>query len=83
MISSHLQAIERDLSDLSLEELEWLLERIQQQMQDKQEKSAKLKNVKYMEKQLASMALDLDIQTEISSINQEFMVTEMDGLEHL
>lgn len=83
MISSHLQAIERDLSDLSLEELEWLLERIQQQMQDKQQTSAKLKNAKYMEKELASMALDLDIQTEISAINQEFMVTEMDGLEHL
>jgi uncharacterized protein YicC (UPF0701 family) len=83
MISSHLQAIERDLSDLSLEELEWLLERIQQQMQNKQETSAKFKNAKYMEKELASMALDLDIQTEISTINQEFMVTEMDGLEHL
>lgn len=36
-----------------------------------------------MNEQLAAMASDLDIRTEITSINNEFSVTEMDGLEKL
>ncbi|MBE9052459.1 hypothetical protein IQ243_18920 [Nostocales cyanobacterium LEGE 11386] len=81
MISPHLREIERDLRVLSLEELEWLLERIQKQVQERQQTSDKLTNMKYMQEQLAAMAVDLDIQTEISSINEEFVTTEMDGLE--
>ncbi|MDB9323185.1 hypothetical protein PN483_18090 [Nodularia spumigena CS-591/04] len=80
MMSSNLREIERDLSGLSLEELEWLLERIQKQMKEKQQTSDIFINMKYMQEQLAAMAIDSDIQTEISSINQEFIVTEMDGL---
>ncbi|WP_414548224.1 hypothetical protein [Anabaena sp. CCY 0017] len=80
MMSSNLREIERDLSGLSLEELEWLLERIQKQMKEKQQTSDIFINMKYMHEQLAAMAIDSDIQTEISNINQEFIVTEMDGL---
>ncbi|MDB9317075.1 hypothetical protein PN465_01380 [Nodularia spumigena CS-584] len=80
MMSSNLREIERDLSGLSLEELEWLLERIQKQMKEKQQTSDIFINMKYMQEQLAAMAIDSDIQTEISTINQEFFVTEMDGL---
>jgi len=80
MMSSNLREIERDLSGLSLEELEWLLERIQKQMKEKQQTSDIFINMKYMQEQLAVMAIDSDIQTEISTINQEFFVTEMDGL---
>ncbi|GAX37930.1 MULTISPECIES: hypothetical protein [Cyanophyceae] len=80
MMSSNLREIERDLSGLSLEELEWLLERIQKQMKEKQQTSDRFINLKYMQEQLAAMAIDPDIQTEISNINQEFIVTEMDGL---
>ncbi|MDB9305705.1 hypothetical protein PN488_15195 [Nodularia spumigena CS-591/12] len=80
MMSSNLREIERDLSGLSLEELEWLLERIQKQMKEKQQTSDRFINLKYMQEQLAVMAIDPDIQTEISNINQEFIVTEMDGL---
>ena len=80
MMSSNLREIERDLSGLSLEELEWLLERIQKQMKEKQQTSDIFINMKYMQEQLAAMAIDPDIQTEISTINQEFIVTEMDGL---
>jgi hypothetical protein len=80
MISPHLLEIERDLSTLSLEELEWLLERIERQVQERKQSSNKLTDVQYMNKQLAVMASDLDMQLEIASINQEFSVTEMDGL---
>lgn len=80
MVSPHLLEIERDLGNLSLEELEWLLERIQKQVQQKQQKSYNLTNQEYMNAQLAAMAIDVDIQTEINAINQEFIVTEMDGL---
>jgi hypothetical protein len=80
MVSPHLLEIERDLGNLSLEELEWLLERIQNKVQQKQQKSYNLTNQEYMNAQLAVMASDVDIQTEINAINQEFIVTEMDGL---
>ncbi|MBW4561794.1 MAG: hypothetical protein KME32_11675 [Mojavia pulchra JT2-VF2] len=80
MISPHLQAIERDLRTLSLEELEWLLERITKQVQAKKQTSEKFTDVQYMNEQLTAMANDLEIQAEITSINSEFSVTEIDGL---
>lgn len=36
-----------------------------------------------MEEDLAAMASDPDIQAELAAINEEFAVTEMDGLEML
>ncbi|MCW5314830.1 hypothetical protein GTQ43_13750 [Nostoc sp. KVJ3] len=81
MNSPHLLKIERELRALSLEELEWLLELMTRQVQEKKQISDQLTDVKYMNKQLAAMASDLDIQTEIASINNEFVVTEMDGLQ--
>ncbi|MBW4616826.1 MAG: hypothetical protein KME21_27000 [Desmonostoc vinosum HA7617-LM4] len=83
MISPHLQKIERDLRTLSIEELEWLLERITRQMEEKKQISNNFTNVEYMNEQLATMAIDLEIQSEIVSINHEFSITEMDGLERL
>ncbi|MEH1797368.1 MULTISPECIES: hypothetical protein [unclassified Nostoc] len=76
----HLLKIERDLRALSLEELEWVLELITSQVQEKKQISDSFTDVKYMNEQLAAMASDLDIQSEIASINNEFSVTEMDGL---
>ncbi|MEH2164386.1 MAG: hypothetical protein V7K38_25900 [Nostoc sp.] len=81
MNSPHLVKIERELRTLSLEELEWLLELMTRQVQEKKQISDQLTDVKYMNKQLAAMAANLDIQTEIASINNEFVVTEMDGLQ--
>ncbi|QSJ20605.1 hypothetical protein JYQ62_02990 [Nostoc sp. UHCC 0702] len=81
MNSPHLLKIERELRALSLEELEWLLKLMTRQVQEKKQISDKLTDVKYMNKQLAAMANDLDIQTEIASINNEFGVTEMDDLQ--
>jgi hypothetical protein len=83
MNSPHLLKIERDLRALSLEELELVLELITRQLQEKKQISDRLTDVKYMNKQLAAMAIDLDIQSEIASINKEFGLTEMDGLEKL
>jgi hypothetical protein len=80
MISPHLQAIEHDLSNLSLEELEWLLERIAQKIQTRKQIANKFNDVQYMNEQLFAMANDLQIQAEVASINNEFSITEMDGL---
>ncbi len=83
MNSPHLLKIECHLSVLSLEELEWLLERITRQLQEKKQISDKISDMKYMNAQLTAMATDLDIQSEIVSINNEFGFTEMDGLSKL
>ncbi|MEH2155449.1 hypothetical protein [Nostoc sp.] len=83
MNSPHLIKIEHDLRVLSLEELEWLLERIEKQVQEKKQILNKFNDVKYINEQLAAMASDLDIQTEITTIKNEFSITEMDGLEKL
>jgi uncharacterized protein (DUF2336 family) len=83
MNSPHVLKIENDLRVMSLEELEWLLERIAKQVQERKQIVNKFTDVKYMNEQLVAMASDLDIQTELTSINNEFKVTEMDGLEKL
>lgn len=83
MNSPHVLKIENDLNVLSLEELEWLLERMAKKVQERKQIVNKFTNVKYMNEQLAAMASNLDIKTEIASINHEFGVTEMDGLEKL
>ncbi|MEH1944824.1 MAG: hypothetical protein V7L01_32045 [Nostoc sp.] len=83
MNSPHVLKIENDLRVLSLEELEWLLERIAKQVQERKQIVNKFTDVKYMNEQLVAMASDLDIQTEITTINNEFSITEMDGLEKL
>ncbi len=83
MNSPRLIKIEHDLRVLSLEELEWLLERIEKQVQERKQISNKFTDIKYMNEQLLAMASDLDIQTEITTINNEFSITEMDGLQKL
>jgi uncharacterized protein (UPF0335 family) len=83
MNSPHLIKIEHDLRVLSLEELEWLLERIEKQVQEKKQILNKFNDVKYMNEQLVAMASDFNIQTEITTINNEFSITQMDGLEKL
>jgi hypothetical protein len=83
MISPHLLEIERSIRTLSLEEQEWLLERIKRQVQEKKLTAYKFIDKKYMNEQLTAMASDLDIQAEIADINEEFTLTEIDGLEKL
>ncbi len=83
MNSPHLIEIEHSISVLSLEEQEWLLERIAKKVKAKKQQENKFNDAKYMSEQLAEMASDLDIQAEIKLIHEEFIVTEMDGLEKL
>lgn len=80
MMSPHLDEIERSIGALSLEEQEWLLKRISEQVQHKKHLLSKFADAEYMAKQIAQMAQDPEIQAEIAAINQEFIVTEMDSL---
>lgn len=43
-------------------------------------KNLKPSSDRHLETQLREMAEDLEVQAEIKAINQEFLVTEMDGL---
>lgn len=81
MIPPNLLELEQSIFTLSLEEQEWLLERITKQIQQKKQTGSRFNDSKYMNEQLAAMASDLDIKAEIASINEEFNITEMDGLE--
>ncbi|MEH2324212.1 MAG: hypothetical protein V7K32_11665 [Nostoc sp.] len=71
MNSPHLLKIERDINSLSLVELEWLLEYITKQVQEKKQGANKFTDVNYINQQLAAMANDSDIQAEIAAINHE------------
>jgi hypothetical protein len=71
MNSPHLIKIEHELSSLSLAELEWLLELITRQLQEKKQRIDKFTDAKYMHQQLAAMANDSDIQAELVTIDYE------------
>lgn len=69
MTAKHLLQIERAIHQLSAKEKLWLLERIARQLREPNEA------------ELSAMASDPEIQAEIGAINQEFTLTEMDGLQ--
>ncbi|MBI4783821.1 MAG: hypothetical protein HY785_21265 [Oscillatoriophycideae cyanobacterium NC_groundwater_1537_Pr4_S-0.65um_50_18] len=69
MASQNLLKIERAIADLSAREKLWLLERIARQLREPDEAD------------LLEMANDPEIQAEITAINQEFTLTELDGLQ--
>ena len=64
--SSNLEVIAKSIDSLNLTEQLWLLEHIAHQIRIKNE--------------LAAMSQDLQIQAELSQIQQEFAVTDFDGL---
>jgi len=64
--SSNLKIITRSIDSLNLTEQLWLLEHIAHQIRIRNE--------------LAAMAQDSQIQAELSQIQQEFSVTDFDGL---
>jgi len=68
MVSHHLLEIERAISRLSSQEKRWLLEQITRQLREADEA------------ELIEMATDPEIQAEVTAIDQEFALTEMDGL---
>ena len=64
--ASNLKVIAKSIDALNLTEQLWLLERIAHQIRIKNE--------------LVAMAQDPQIQAELSQIQQEFAVTDFDGL---
>lgn len=88
MISQNVLEIEQSIRRLSLEEQQWLLARISQQVQQRTDAGTadagtQFADASYMEAQIRQMANDPDIQTELAAIEREFAVTELDGLEEL
>jgi len=80
MPSSTLQEIERSIQALPLPEQIWLLERLVGHVREKTE-AARRFDPTDMEEQLAAMASDPAIQSELRAITQEFAATDGDGLD--
>ena len=70
-----LSEIEASISRLSLDEQLWLMERLDQSIRQRMSEQTDL------EAQLAAMANDPEIQSELKAIEEEFMIAETDGLE--
>lgn len=83
MISSTLLEIDQSIRTLSLQEQMWLLERLVKHLREKTHTDVFPLNSHTLAQDLAAMASDPNIQKEIATINEEFAVTEMDGLEKL
>lgn len=82
MISPKLLEIDRSIRDLSLEEQMWLLESLVKNLRKKTNTNNFPLNSQDIEKEMAAMANDSDIQAEIAAIDEEFAITQMDGLEN-
>jgi hypothetical protein len=70
-----LSKIEESINQLSLDEQLWLMERLAQSIRNYMFRRTD------MESQLAAMANDPEIQNELREIEEEFMVSETNGLE--
>jgi hypothetical protein len=79
-MSPNLLEIERSIRALSLEEQQWLLERLTQQVRERTHTADKFADAAYMESQIKEMASDPDIQAEIAAIHEEFAVRYCLGL---
>ena len=78
MNASALSKIEDTFSQLSLTEQLWLIERLIQRIRE-----SMLQKESLIETQLAAMAVDPEIQTELQLIEKEFAFAEADGLEDI
>lgn len=76
MKSSVLETIEKQLPQLSHQEQLWLIEQLAHQLQTKRRRDE-------WRASLDAMANDPQIQAEIRKIEEEFSITESDGLEGL
>ncbi len=75
MEKTTLSKIEESINQLSLDEQLWLMERLAQSIRNFMFRKT------YIESQLAAMANDPEIQRELREIEEEFRVTETDGLD--
>jgi len=78
MMNSTLVEMERQISGLSPQEQLWLVERISHGLRRKNWAGPAVPVV-----DLAAMAADPAIQGELQKIDEEFSITEADGLENL
>ena len=77
-MSNKLLEIEQAINSLSLDEQKWLLNRLSEKVKQKSTQILENYNV---ENQIELMAKDPDIQREIALIDEEFIITEMDGID--
>jgi hypothetical protein len=78
-----LHQIEQMVSCLSDEEQLWLMERVIHNLRLSRRRNHSDSHEQTLEQQLVMMANDPAIQGELKAIDQEFAVTEMDGLTEL
>ncbi|ODS31593.1 MAG: hypothetical protein SCARUB_03284 [Candidatus Scalindua rubra] len=76
MSSSVLSEIENKINQLSREEQLCLIEQLAHSLRE-----STLKDQSILENQLVAMASDPEIQSELKKIDEEFALTESDGLE--
>lgn len=74
---SVLSQIEESIGLLSLDEQLWLIEQLARRIRENTFRQNSFEN------QLAAMAADPEIQSELQKIDEEFAGTETDGLEAL
>lgn len=77
MHASVLSQIEERITQLPVDEQLWLIERVVQRLRES------MRTQRAFEAQFVAMAADPDIQREIHRIDEEFAVTESDGLDTL
>lgn len=80
MPSAVLNQIEETISRLSRKEQLWLIEQIAHHLREGSTRSDIWKR-HTVKDQLVAMASDIEIQSELQRIDQEFTITEVDGLE--
>ncbi len=78
-MSNKLLEIEQVINSLSLDDQKWLLKRLTQQVNQKMTMIFETDNRQH---DLEIMANDPEIKREIASINEEFIVTQMDGIDY-
>lgn len=77
MFSPNLLEIERSILALSVEEQLWLLESIVRQIREKEYVKDKFKDAKNLYEQLQITAIEPNIKTQITTINDEFAISEI------
>ena len=82
MTSTVLSEIEKTVSHLPLNEQLLLIEQLVHHLREDLLKSDEVEQATF-ERELAAMATDSEIRNELKKIDQEFVVTEADGLENL
>ncbi|MEH2176788.1 hypothetical protein [Nostoc sp.] len=77
MISPNLVEIERSILALSVEEQLWLLESIVRQIREREYEKDKFNDAQNLDGQLQLNAIEPNIQTQITTINDEFAISEI------